>query len=134
VGAVTGGALRRWWQRLWTSPQPSAPASPEPSAEPTPPPGPGPRRADGDDGEAARPAAPRRHTAPAAVDDPLREAHLGAVLQALAAGPLHRDALARRVDAGGWGPGRLDAVVDHGLATRVLVEDGDGAVRARYAD
>jgi hypothetical protein len=127
---VTGGALRRWWRRLWASPQPAAPAAPEPS----PPSGPAPRRAGGDDGQAGRPAAPRRHTAPATVDDPLREAHLGAVLQALAAGPLHRDELARRVDAGGWGPGRLDAVVDHGLTTRVLVEDGDGAVRARYAD
>jgi hypothetical protein len=31
------------------------------------------------------------------------------------------------------GPGRLDAVVAHG-ATGVLVEAGDGAVRARYAD
>ena len=127
---MSGGALRRWWHRLWTSPQPATQASPEPSA----PSGPAPRRAGGDDGEAARPSAPRRHTAPAAVDDPLREAHLGAVLQALAGGPLHRDELARRVDGGGWGPGRLDAVVDHGLATRVLVENGDGAVRARYAD
>ena len=32
------------------------------------------------------------------------------------------------------GPGRLDAVVAHGVATGVLVEAGDGAVRARYAD
>jgi len=124
---VSGGALRRWWRRLWTSPQPATPASPAPSA----PSGPAPRRAGEDDRDAVRPSAPRRH---AAVDDPLREAHLGAVLQALAGGPLHRDELARRVDGGGWGPGRLDAVVDHGLATRVLVENGNGAVRARYAD
>jgi hypothetical protein len=76
----------------------------------------------------------RRYTAAPVADDPQREAHLGAVLQALAAGPLGRDELGRRVGADAWGVGRLDAVVDHGLATRVLVDTGDGAVRARYAD
>ena len=75
----------------------------------------------------------RRYTAPPITDDPQREAHLGAVLQALAGGPLGRTELGRRVDADRWGPGRLDAVVDHGVATRVLVET-DGVVRVRYAD
>jgi hypothetical protein len=56
------------------------------------------------------------------------------VLQALSAGPLSRAELGRRTGAADWGPGRLDAVVDHGLAAGVLVESDDGAVRARYAD
>ena len=88
----------------------------------------------GGSGGAARAPGRRRYTAPTFADDPQREAHLGAVLEALAAGPLRRDELGRRVGADAWGAGRLDAVVDHGLATRVLVDSGDGAVRARYAD
>ena len=56
------------------------------------------------------------------------------MLQALAPGPLPRAELARRVDAGDWGQERFDAVVDHGIATHVLVEDADGTVRSRYAD
>ena len=83
---------------------------------------------------AARAPGRHRYTAPTFADDPQREAHLGAVLEALAAGPLGRDELGRRVGADAWGAGRLDAVVDHGLATHVLVDAGDGAVRARYAD
>lgn len=77
---------------------------------------------------------PRRHyTAPSVADDPQREARLGAVLEALRAGPLTRADLGVRAGADDWGSGRLDAVVDHGLATGVLLES-DGAVRARYAD
>ena len=107
-------------------------AFPEPSA----PPGPAPRAVRAvDDGDGGPPgSAPRRYTAPAARDDPQREAHLGAVLQALRGGPLHRDELGAPGRRGGLGPGRLDAVVAHGLATGVLVETDDGAVRARYAD
>jgi hypothetical protein len=57
------------------------------------------------------------------------------VLEALAGGPLSRDRLAARVGAAAWGPGRLDAVVAHGVASGVLLADGDGGtVRARYAD
>jgi hypothetical protein len=74
----------------------------------------------------------RRYTAPPA-DDPLREAHLGAVLQALTSGPLNRDELGRRVGAAEWAPGRLDDLVDHGIATGVLRADG-ADVRARYTD
>lgn len=84
--------------------------------------------------EAARPPALRRYTAPPTADDPVREAQLGAVLQALGNRSLSRDELARHVDTDGWGSGRLDAVVAHGIATHVLVETGDGAVRARYVD
>jgi hypothetical protein len=76
----------------------------------------------------------RRHDTTAPPDDPQREAHLGAVLQALSAGPLSRAVLGERVDAAAWGPGRLDAVVDHGVAAGVLVAGDDGTVRARYAD
>jgi hypothetical protein len=76
----------------------------------------------------------RHYTAPPADDDPQREAHLGAVLQALAAGSLSRAELGRRIGAAEWGPGRLDAVVAHGVAAGVLVETDDGGVRARYAD
>jgi hypothetical protein len=95
-------------------------------------------RADPDDSaadEVARVAPTRRrYRAVPVADDPQREAHLGAVLQAVAAGPLRRAELGRRLDADTWGPGRLDAVVDHGIATHVLVETDDGAVRSRYAD
>ena len=56
------------------------------------------------------------------------------MLQVLAAGPLSRAELAAWADAAEWGPGRLDAVVAHGVATGCLVETGDGAVRAHYAD
>jgi hypothetical protein len=55
------------------------------------------------------------------------------VLQALGSGSLSRDELGARVGAQDWGPGRLDAVVAHGVATGVLVESGND-VRARYAD
>ena len=127
------GSLRRWWQSLWGDPVGAAlrrgrRASRTPSAR---------SRAPAPAGPTTRAAAippRRRYTAPPVTDDPQREAHLGAVLQALAGGPLGRAELGRRVDAAGWGPGRLDAVVDHGVATRVLVETDDGAVRARYAD
>ena len=86
------------------------------------------------DADEAGPTPPRRrYTAPSRADDPQREARLGAVLEALRAGPQSRAALGARVGAADWGPGRLDAVVDHGLATGVLLES-DGAVRARYAD
>lgn len=89
---------------------------------------------DGDepDEAAQRAYVRRRYTVPP-VDDPLREAHLGAVLQAVTAGSLHRDEIGRRVGAAEWAPGRLDDVVDHGIATGVLREDGAG-VRARYTD
>ncbi len=83
--------------------------------------------------ESAPTPARRRYAAPLPDGDTRREAHLGAVLQALSGGPLPREELERRAGAEEWGAGRLDAVVDHGLATHVLVEDG-GSVRARYAD
>ena len=90
---------------------------------------------DGDDTAAARPEPTRRrYTARPAADDPLRETHLGAVLQALSTGEtLDRAELGRRVGAADWGPGRLDTVVDHGIATGVLRPEGTG-VRARYTD
>ena len=126
------GPLRRWWQSLWgtLSGRRSAGAAAEPDAV-----GPFPGAGSGGSDEPGRRTTPRRrYTAPPVTDDPQREAHLGAVLQALAGGPLGRAELGRRVDADGWGPGRLDAVVDHGVATHVLVETDDGAVRTRYAD
>ncbi len=125
-------ALRRWWRALWGSGRgPAGPAGPEPGSGPA-----AGRAADPGrpDDPPRRAPARRRYAAPSAVDDPRREAHLGAVLQALGPGPLHRDELARRLAAADWGPGRLDAVLDHGIATRVLVETDDGAVRARYTD
>lgn len=121
---MSGNGLRRLWRQLFP-PDASAP----PGAV---------RPGTGASGPAgieagARPAPPRRHTAPPRDDDPQREAHLGAVLEALRTGPLPRDRLAGRVGAAGWGPGRLDAVVAHGVATGVLLTEGD-TVRARYAD
>lgn len=115
------GALQRWWRQLWPSPEPPGPAAgPRPGAggsveEPSPVPG------------------RRRYTAPPRDDDPRREAHLGAVLQALAGGSLTRRELGDRVGAADWGPGRLDVVVAHGVASGVLLADDD-VVRARYAD
>jgi MFS family permease len=86
------------------------------------------------DGDASRQPPPRRrYTAPTLVDDPQREAHLGAVLQAVAGGPLERAELGHRVGAEEWGPGRLDAVVEHGVATGVLRTEGS-LVRPRYTD
>ncbi len=125
---MTGWSLRRWWRELWRSDGRTAPAGPFPAVRG----GAGPGEAD----DAAPPPPPprRRYTAAPAVDDPRREADLGAVLQALAGGELRRAELAARVGAGEWDPGRLDAVVAHGVASGVLVEAGDGAVRARYAD
>jgi MFS family permease len=92
------------------------------------------RGGNADDDPGRRPPGRRHYTAPPVEHDPEREAHLGAVLQALAGGPLNRDDLGRAVDAAGWGRGRLDAVVDHGVTTGVLRTDDDGRVRARYAD
>lgn len=100
---------------------------------PRPPSGPGGGAPEIEDAE-RRPPAPRHYTAPPVDSDPQRETRLGAVLQALAAGPLSGGELAARVGAADWGPGRLDAVVAHGVATGVLLETGDGGVRARYAD
>ena len=122
-------ALRRWWRDLWR--RPAAPAAgPEPRAYR----GVAPAEADRDPAD-RDPAPPRRrYSAPPADDDPRREARLGAVLQALARGPLDRAQLADRVGAAEWGPGRLDAVVAHGVASGVLLDAGDGTVRARYAD
>jgi hypothetical protein len=125
---VSGGALARWWRSLWSAPGPAAPAPP-----PDRPPLPG----SADDGEEAVPARTpvrRHHTAPPRDDDPQREARLGAVLEALGTGSLTRAELSRRVGGDTWGAGRLDAVVDHGVAAGVLRTDGSGAVRARYAD
>ena len=56
------------------------------------------------------------------------------MLEALRGGALRRDELGARVGAADWGPGRLDAVVAHGVAAGVLVETDGGAVKARYAD
>jgi hypothetical protein len=130
------GSLRRWWQSLWGTPSgrrsagAAGPVAAEPDAV-----GPSAGAGSGESDDPARRVPPRRrYTAPPVADDPLREAQLGTVLQALAPGPLSRAELARRVDGEAWGPGRLNAVVDHGIATHVLVETDDGAVRARYAD
>jgi hypothetical protein len=130
------GSLRRWWQSLWgtLSGRRSVPAAGPAAAEPDAA-GPFPSSGSGGSDEPGRRVpSRRRYTAPPVTDDPQREAHLGAVLQVLGGGPLGRAELGRRVGADGWGPGRLDAVVDHGIATHVLVETDDGAVRARYAD
>ena len=54
--------------------------------------------------------------------------------EALRGEALHADELGARVGAADWGPGRLDAVVAHGVASGVLVETDGGAVKARYAD
>jgi hypothetical protein len=119
--------LQRWWRTLFPDARGAAPPAPDDGRR---------SGAGGGDGvrvESARTPARRRYAAPLPDGDTRREAHLGAVLQALAGGPLRRDELERRVGATEWGAGRLDAVVDHGLATHVLVED-DGVVRARYAD
>jgi hypothetical protein len=127
------GALRRWWRRLWPEPGPAEQA------------GDGHRAASGGSGAgeveetaASRTPTRRHYTPPPRDDDPERETRLGAVLQALAGGPLTRDALAARVGAAGWGTGRFDAVVAHGVASGVLLVDGTGGatdvVRARYAD
>ena len=56
------------------------------------------------------------------------------MLQALGGGSLGRDELTARLGAADWEPGRLDAVVAHGVASGVLLETADGGVRARYAD
>jgi hypothetical protein len=124
------GTLRRLWRTLWPSDtQPDDAATPSPGGAPA-------SFSDGDDADAVtRPAPARRHyTARPLADDPLRETHLGAVLQALSTGEtLDRAELGRRVGAADWGPGRLDAVVDHGIATGVLRPEGAG-VRARYTD
>jgi MFS family permease len=117
------------------TPLSAAPAD-EPTAESSgQPPTTGGRAAWGNgDGDATtQPPPRRRYTAPTLVDDPQREAHLGAVLQALAGGPLERAELGHRVGAGEWGPGRWDAVVEHGVATGVLRTEGS-LVRARYTD
>ncbi len=125
---MDAGALLRWWRTLWRRP-----ASPT-DAEVTGGRRTGARAAVIEPGDLP-PAAPRRrYTAPPADDDPQREARLGAVLEALRGGTLTRDALGARVGAADWGPGRLDAVVAHGVAAGVLVETDGGAIRARYAD
>jgi hypothetical protein len=125
---VRGGGLLRWWRSLWSSPPPSAPGPPPDPAPPR-----GGKDDDGDAGPARVPA--RRHyTAPPRDDDPQREARLGAVLEALGTSSLSRAELSRRVEGDAWGPGRFDAVVDHGVAAGVLRTDDSGVVRPRYAD
>jgi hypothetical protein len=125
---MSDGALLRWWRRLWGGGRSAAVPAPAPEA------------AQGRGGtgtiEGAPAAAPgRRHySAPPRDDDPQREAHLGAVLQALDGGSLSRAELGARVGAADWGSGRLDAIVAYGVGTGVLVETSDGAVKARYAD
>jgi hypothetical protein len=124
---------RRWWTDLFRARARRAAPEPvrdEPRSAP-----PGASGAAGDEhDDPVRRAPTRRYSAPPAADDPLREAHLGAVLQALATGPRSRAELGRLVGADDWGPGRLDAVVDHGLATGVLLGEDDGTVWARYPD
>jgi len=124
-------SLRRWWRALWRSD-----ARPAAAPEPVDPGVPGRSGTLAHDSADPVPRAParRRYHAPLPDSDPRREAHLGAVLQALGAGQAGRDELAGRVGAAEWGPGRLDAVVEHGLAAGVLLEADDGAVRARYPD
>ena len=127
----SAGALLRWWRNLWR--RPAAPGTTDSGA-------PGPRgtgagtTAVESDAAARREPPRRRYTVPPTDDDPQREARLGAVLEALRGGALHPDELGARVGAAGWGPGRLDAVVAHGVASGVLVETDGGAVKARYAD
>jgi len=125
---MSDGALLRWWRRLWGGDRSAAVPPPAPEAAPG--------RGGPGTIEGAPVATPgRRHyTAPPRDDDPRREAHLGAVLQALAGGSLSRAELGARVGAADWGSGRLDAVVAYGVGTGVLVETSDGAVKARYAD
>ena len=125
-------ALLRWWRNLWR--RPAEPAT-DPGAGRVAPGGSGTGGASAIDSDDAAPRIPpRRHyTAPPADDDAQREARLGAVLQVLSTGPVSRAELGARVGAQDWGPGRLDAVVAHGVAAGVLVESG-GEVRARYAD
>lgn len=127
-------SLRRWWRNLWR--RAARPATTGPAGVDR---GGGARSGSGaagiEDADAVRRTPARRHyTAPPADADPRREAQLGAVLEALAGGPLSRAELGPRVGAAEWGPGRLDAVVAHGVATGVLVETSDGGVRTRYAD
>jgi hypothetical protein len=122
-------AFLRWWRNLWR--RPAAPASADLGAGRAV--AGGASTIESDDGAPRVP--PRRHyTAPPPDDDAQREARLGAVLQAVGGGPLSRAELRARVGAADWGPGRLDAVVAHGVAAGVLVETDDGGVRARYAD
>lgn len=122
-------AFLRWWRNLWRRPA-------TPVRTDTGPAGIGSGGAPRVDSDDLAPRTPhRRHyTAPPADDDPQREARLGAVLQALGGASLRPDELAARLGAADWGPGRLDAVVAHGVASGVLVETGDGGIRARYAD
>ena len=122
-------SLRRWWRDLWR--RPAAPAATDPGTSGTRGAGAGGTTIESD---ATRVPPRRRYTAPPAADDAQREARLGAVLEALRGGALRRDELGARVGAADWGPGRLDAVVAHGVATGVLVETDGGAVKARYAD
>jgi hypothetical protein len=125
---MSDGALLRWWRRLWGGDRSAAVPAPAPEA------------AAGRGGTGTIEGAPvatpgRRHyTAPPRDDDPQREAHLGAVLQALDGRSLSRAELGARVGAADWGSGRLDAIVAYGVGTGVLVETSDGAVKARYAD
>jgi len=125
------GALLRWWRNLWR--RPAAPDTTDPGASGTRGTGAGATAVESDD---AAPRVPprRRYTAPPSDDDPQREARLGAVLEALRGEALDADELGARVGAADWGPGRLDAVVAHGVASGVLVETDGGAVKARYAD
>jgi hypothetical protein len=125
---MSDGALLRWWRSLWGGDRSAAVPAPAPEA------------AAGRGGTGTMEGAPvatpgRRHyTAPPRDDDPQREAHLGAVLQALDGRSLSRAELGARVGAADWGPDRLDAIVAYGVGTGVLVEAADGAVKARYAD
>jgi len=124
-------ALLRWWRNLWR--RPAAPDTTGPGAPGTSGAGAGTTVVESDD-TARRDPPRRRYTAPPTDDDPQREARLGAVLEALRGGALRRDELGARVGAADWGPGRLDVVVAHGVATGVLMETDGGAVKARYAD
>ena len=132
-----GWSLRRWWMELFRAPtRAAAPDAVGDDGGSAPPGGSGSAGADGADSADRAHAGParRRYAAPPPDDDPQREARLGAVLQALGAGSLDRVELDRQVGAADWGPGRLDAVVAHGIDTGVLRDGGDGTVRARYAD
>ena len=123
--------LLRWWRNLWR--RPAAPDTTGPGAPGTSGAGAGTTGVESDDAAHREPPR-RRYTAPPTDDDPQREARLGAVLEALRSGALRRDELGARVGAADWGPGRLDAVVAHGVASGVLAETDGGAVKARYSD
>jgi hypothetical protein len=88
-----------------------------------------------------RDGAPRRRTVPGRsyrspppADDSARDRELGSILEALRGGPLNPADLGARVGADAWPPGRFAETLRYGLSTGVLIDDGAGAVHARFSD